>query len=192
MGGRRLTGARAYALNPPLSTSRLSLEPLVAAHADALFPVLAHPDTQRWIPAPKARTAEALRARWHDLEGRRSPDGAEAQLAWAVRRRDDGVYVGKLDANVAVAAGAGEVATNVGYVFSPAFWGRGYATEAVGALVDHLLAAGVTELRASVTVGNDASCRVLERLGFTRVGVVVGGEVLRGVPHDEVTFVRRA
>ena len=182
-----MTGARAHALNARLTTPRLTLEPLVAAHADALFPVLMDPETQRWIAPLKARTLEALRARWGDLESRRSPDGTEAQLAWAVRRSADGAYIGKLDAVVDDAG----VATNLGYVFSPRCWGQGYATEAVGALVAHLLRAGVTELHARVTDGNDASCRVLEKLHFARAGVIVGGDVIQGVPHDDLLFVRR-
>lgn len=177
----------ALALNGPLTTARLSIVPLVAAHADALFPILTDPGTQRWISPPKARTVEALRGRWGALEGRCSPDGAEAWLAWAVRRDEDGAWLGKLDANV-----VGTVATNLGYVFAPSSWGHGYATEAVGAVVEHFLRAGVTELRATVTVGNEASCRVLERLRFERAGVLVGNDVIRGVPHDDVLFVRRA
>ncbi|MDP2309221.1 MAG: GNAT family N-acetyltransferase [Pseudomonadota bacterium] len=174
--------------NAHLVTPRLSLEPLVAAHADALFEVLADPATRRWIPPSKARTVDDLRERWRALETRCSPDGAEARLGWAVRRIDDGAYIGKLDANVDAAG----VATNVGYLFAPAVWGRGYATEAVGALVRHLLDAGVTQLRALVTAGNEPSCRVLERLGFERAGVLVGNEVLAGVAHDDVLFVLTA
>lgn len=173
----------------PLSTPRLSLEPLGADHADALFPVLSDPRTQVWIPPLRARSVDELRARWAALEAAASADPAKptlpARLGWAARRRADGALVGKLDAVV-----EGGVATNVGYVFAPEAWGQGYATEAVGAVVAHLLGAGVRELRATVTVGNDASCRVLERLGFTRRARLVGSETLRGDPHDDWLYVR--
>ncbi|MDP2316749.1 MAG: GNAT family protein [Pseudomonadota bacterium] len=181
-----MTPGLAAALNAPLSTARLTLAPLLGAHAAALFPILADPGTQRWISAPKAKSEESMRQRWAGLEGRCSPDGVEAWVAWAVQRRDDGAWLGKIDANVDGAL----VVTNLGYVFSPAHWGHGYATEAVGAVVDHLIRVGVTELRATVTVGNEASCHVLERLGFERRGVLVGNDVIRGIPHDDHLYVR--
>src|SRR5262245_851606 len=55
----------------------------------------------------------------------------------------------------------GAVATNVGYLFFP-LWNRGYATEALGAVVKHFEQHAITEMRALVTCGNSASERVLE------------------------------
>ena len=55
----------------------------------------------------------------------------------------------------------------VGYALLPAAWGQGFATEAVqGALVfavEHRVAGSVV---AFVTVGNDSSFRVMQRIGF--------------------------
>jgi RimJ/RimL family protein N-acetyltransferase len=59
----------------------------------------------------------------------------------------------------------------VGYFIDPAFWGQGFATEALGALstygFDRL---GFTEIRAEIDPDNAASLRVLEKLGFRRTG----------------------
>jgi [ribosomal protein S5]-alanine N-acetyltransferase len=49
--------------------------------------------------------------------------------------------------------------------------GRGVATRAVRAAVDHALANGIHRVEAHVRVGNTASERVLERVGFEREGV---------------------
>jgi ribosomal-protein-alanine N-acetyltransferase len=177
---------RSSALNAALHTPRLVLEPLLGAHAAALFPILWDPGTQRWIAEPRATSVADLAARWTRNETRTSPDGATAWLGWAVRHAEDGVYIGKLDAEVDA-----HLAPNIGYVFSPAYWGRGYAIEAVSAIITHLIAHGVTELHATVTVGNDASCRVLERCGFERRGVLAANDVIRGVAHDDWLYVRR-
>jgi RimJ/RimL family protein N-acetyltransferase len=60
----------------------------------------------------------------------------------------------------------------VAYWLGVAYWGRGYATEAARALVDHAFDdLGHDALVASVRVSNPASRRVLEKCGFQWTGV---------------------
>jgi RimJ/RimL family protein N-acetyltransferase len=57
----------------------------------------------------------------------------------------------------------------VGYWLSPRAWGRGYATEALRGLVDHVWReTDLQRLEAQVLEWNPASCRVLEKAGFSR------------------------
>lgn len=59
----------------------------------------------------------------------------------------------------------------IGYVFHPAFGGRGYATEAAGALVAHgFREMGIRRIVAECNTENVASWRLLERLGMRREG----------------------
>jgi RimJ/RimL family protein N-acetyltransferase len=62
-------------------------------------------------------------------------------------------------------------AVEVGYWLFREARGRGVATRSVGALVDHGFDNGLCRVEAHVRVGNRASERVLERLGFEREGV---------------------
>ena len=179
---------RAEALNAPLVTPRLALEPMAPAHAEGFFAALQHPDVYRYIASTPPETVAALAARWERLASRLAPDGSAAWLNWAVRRTRDGALVGRIDAEVDDRA----VATNVGYVFLPAHWGNGYASEAVSAAVAHLIACGVTRLLATVTVGNAASCRVLEKSGFACTRVLPGNDTIRGVLCDDIEYVREA
>lgn len=56
---------------------------------------------------------------------------------------------------------------DLGYYLGSAYWGRGYATEVARALVAFAFGAlGVHRVEAEVVPGNDASARVLERVGF--------------------------
>ena len=60
----------------------------------------------------------------------------------------------------------------IGYWIGASYWGQGYATEAVRALVDHALENGDhTALQAGARVSNPASRRVLEKCGFQWTGV---------------------
>jgi RimJ/RimL family protein N-acetyltransferase len=59
----------------------------------------------------------------------------------------------------------------VGYWLAAAARGRGVATVSLTAVVAAALHAGFERLVADVLVGNDASCRVLERVGFVHEGI---------------------
>ena len=173
-----VTPRRAQKLMAPITTDRLVLEPLLASHAEFLFPILHDPRTQGWIPAPKAATVADLRDRWKAGETRCEAEGLEARLAWAIRLKQDGAYVGKVDANVSDI----KWATNVGYILTPEHWSNGYATEALTAVVEHLFGLGIRGAHAYVMPGNTASVRVLERAGFEAAGMLL----------DDLKFTRKA
>ena len=60
------------------------------------------------------------------------------------------------------------VEAEVGYVLAAKFWGLGYATEALSAIVEVAHELGVRRLHAGVHPCNTASARVLEKCGFDR------------------------
>ena len=49
--------------------------------------------------------------------------------------------------------------------------GRGVATRTVRALAEHAFANGIVRVEAHVRIGNSASERVVERVGFEREGI---------------------
>jgi RimJ/RimL family protein N-acetyltransferase len=59
----------------------------------------------------------------------------------------------------------------IGYWLFVAARGRGVATRSVQQMTKHALANGIWRVEAHVRIGNAASERVLERLGFQREGV---------------------
>jgi RimJ/RimL family protein N-acetyltransferase len=61
---------------------------------------------------------------------------------------------------------------DLGYWLGVPFWGHGYATEAVRAVIDHAFAdLDFDALGAGTRVTNPASRRVLEKCGFQWIGV---------------------
>ena len=61
------------------------------------------------------------------------------------------------------------------YSLAPGSWGRGYATEAARAVVEHALGPlGLLEVLAEVDEGNAASVAVVKRLSMTPYAVVPG------------------
>ena len=63
-------------------------------------------------------------------------------------------------------------AVEMGYWIARGHWGRGFATEACGALIDIARTLGLATLEGSHFTDNPASARVLEKLGFEAIGIV--------------------
>ena len=75
---------------------------------------------------------------------------------------------------------------DIGYAFAPHAQGKGYATEAVGALVDEAFALrDAQRVFATIFVGNTASRRVLDKVGFQFEGTVRRAALKYGQWRDE-------
>ena len=55
----------------------------------------------------------------------------------------------------------------IGYVLAYDYWNKGYATEALKAVIDELFRYGFTTIKADCHVDNPASARVMEKCGMT-------------------------
>ena len=160
-----------------LSTARLDLRPMAPADTDAVFAMRSDPDVQRYGSHPP----------WTDrqtavdyIERNMQAMAAGTHAQFAIVRREDAAVIG-----TCTLFGLDEQCrrAEVGYVLLPSAWGRGYANEAVTALLDwgfeHL---SLNRVDADIDPRNAASARALDRLGFTREGHlrerwIVGGEV---------------
>ena len=97
--------------------------------------------------------------------------------------RLDGLVIGRVEATLH--DGIAEIA----YLLGPAWWGHGYATEAVRRLLAELESLGLSEAWAVVDPANDRSAALLCRLGFVETEPTV--RLVTMDPGDRA-FVRRA
>ena len=166
-----------------LNTSRLTLEPQVAAHADEMFFVLSDPAIYEYESVPP-ESVDWLRARFLRLEARASSDGRETWLNWVVRLHI-GEAVGYVQATI-----CGERAA-IAYIFASPHWGQGLAHEAVCAMIDELRDRyGIKLLSATLKRNNERSTRLLNRLGFSLACEETHRE--REIDADEILMVRDA
>lgn len=79
----------------------------------------------------------------------------------------------------------------LGYTIARSFWNRGLATEAVAGLTAFAFGQyGVHRITASVDPRNIASCRVLEKAGFTREAHFRQSEWFKGEWADDAVYAR--
>jgi RimJ/RimL family protein N-acetyltransferase len=154
---------------PVVATGRLLLRPLDARDLGALAAIYGDAAVTRYLQAGPydavsgRRVARALLRR-----ARRRPAGGTGTLGVVERR--SGRLVGTCGLQPLAAAGRIELS----YVLGRPWWGRGYATEAAGALMRHGFdALDLDELVAVVHPDNAASRRVVEKLGFGYEGLLV-------------------
>lgn len=151
-----------------LRTERLSLRRVRAEDAPAMHAILSDPVAMRyWSSPPHTDLAESqawIAGTIAAIEAGRSDD-------FLVER--DGAVIGKTglwDGN------------ELGFLFAPSVWGKGYAREAVMAVIARgFTTGGHDEIRAEANPRNEACLRLLSRLGFRETGRArrtwcVGGE----------------
>lgn len=167
----------------PLRTERLTIRmmrqpDLGPVHAYRADPTIAH--FQDWeMPYTKAAAQRSI-DRQAELDG--PTDGHWVGLA--VELTATGEVVG----DVAVELRGGGMFATLGYTFAGAHHGKGYATEAAGAVVDALCAAGVHRFVATLDPENVPSMRVLEALGFTFESLAREAELIRGEWVDDLRY----
>ncbi len=115
-----------------VETGRLTLEPQTEAHAEAMFVVLSDPAIYEHENEPPA-SLEWLRTRFAKLESRTSADGGDQWLNWVIRLPTDDL-IGYVQATVHPDGRAA-----IAYELASAYWGRGLAHEAVGAMMNELV-----------------------------------------------------
>jgi RimJ/RimL family protein N-acetyltransferase len=148
-----------------IDTPRLLLRRPRASDAEAIFARYARdPGVTRFLSWPTHRSVDDTRAFLAACE-------AEWQH-WSV-----GAYLIESRAGGALLGGTGlhfesPARASSGYVLARDAWGAGYATEALGALVEIAPRIGALRLQALCHPDHTASQRVLEKCGFAREGVL--------------------
>jgi [ribosomal protein S5]-alanine N-acetyltransferase len=158
----------------------LTLEPQLAAHAAEMFVVLSDPAIYAYENEPPS-SIDTLTQRFARLEARHSPNGEETWLNWVVRLRPSDGQASPLMGYVqATLNPSGDC--NIAYEFHSAYWGHGYATRAVQAMMDECARQhGARRFDAVLKQENLRSFHLLRRLGFTEASP----EALAAADHVE-------
>ena len=144
-----------------LATARLLLRQPQPHDADAIFERYASdPEVTGFLGWPRHRSIQDTEAflQFSAREWERWPAGPYLIVSRADGRLLGGTGLGFETAHEAV----------TGYVLARDAWGKGYATEALGAMIEVAARIGVTRLTALCHPDHRLSQRVLEKCGFVR------------------------
>ena len=168
----------------PIVTERLVLRRSRLDDAEAISAYRSDPDVHRhqgW----ERTDPESIRAEIEEMAAR-APGDPEGWVQFSVEDRATGELVG--DVGLAPADGEPGV-IKAGYTIAPAHQRKGYATEAVAALLDYAFGRLEADVvRAYADADNVASIRVAEKVGMLLVERFSGreddGSIWHGVRYE--------
>jgi RimJ/RimL family protein N-acetyltransferase len=165
----------------PINTSRLFIKSLERSDAAGLFAYRSDERVARYQTFRPTAPEDAAAF----IDGNSGPFGIEG--TW----HQLGIHLGgQLIGDIGIHfLGPGNLQCEIGYTVSPACQGKGYAKEAVRAVLGFLFdGLGKHRVVASVDLRNAASVALLERLGFRKEGHFVKSVLVDGAWEDAVQY----
>ncbi len=169
----------------PIETERLTLRPFSADDLEGLYAYQSLPEVARflyWEPRTLEESRTFLRQKMMASTIEKEGDWLVLAVVW----RQTGNLMGEVNLQW---RSREHRQGEIGYIFNPAFHGKGFATEAA----EVVLRLGFEGLDLHRVVGrldgrNTASARVLERLGMRREAHLKQNEMVKGEWTDEVIY----
>lgn len=168
-----------------LRTERLLLRPFEAGDLAALHAMRACEDSVRWLyedPPTLEQDRARLERRMRNVRFALTGDA----LGFAA------VAGGEIVADVSLfLRSAEDHQGEIGFITHPAHQGRGFATEAAGALLELAFDTfGLHRVSGRLEARNVASARVLEKLGMRREAHLVENELVKGEWQSELVYAK--
>jgi RimJ/RimL family protein N-acetyltransferase len=150
-----------------LDTDRLTLREFTLADAPFILRLLNEPSFLANIGDKGVRTDEE--ARRYLVDGPLASYAAHGFGLWGVLLAATGELIGMCG----LLQRPTLEAPDLGYAFLPEHWGAGYAVEAADGVLNHARdVLGLATVLAITSLDNEASIRVLRRVGYHEVGEV--------------------
>lgn len=169
----------------PLRTERLIMRPFERGDVEAVFDYRKRDDVARYLfdqALSKDECALAIQQRIAQTKIQEEGD----RVVVAVALAETGLLIGEMSLILRSASGRqGEI----GWIFSPDYQGRGFATEAASCILD--LAFGRADMHrviARCDARNTGSYRLMERLGMRREAHFKEHAIFKGQWDEEFVY----
>lgn len=169
----------------PILTKRLKLRPLMMSDLDDIYEYHRQPEVVRymyWEPKTRPETRAKLEQNMTQMQF----TGEGSSLVLAVELPDIEKVIGEM---TLFWRSEKHQQGEIGFVFNPAYHGRGYATEAAAAILslgfDYL---DLHRIYGRCDARNVSSYRLMERLGMRREAHFIHNEIFKGEWGDEMIY----
>ncbi|MDB5539365.1 MAG: acetyltransferase [Devosia sp.] len=174
-----------YAPQFPIETERLRLRPFTRGDVDAVFTYRQRTDVTQYLsdgPMSHQSVTEVVQLR----VGQQAFLAEGDKIFLAAELRSPQRVIGEVSL---ILRDAPSRQAEIGYVFHPDFHGRGYATEAARVLLQMgFEGAGMHRIYARCAAANEASWKVMERLGMRREAHFREHSFVKGAWDEEFVY----
>ena len=153
-------------MNIYLETERLILREIVPEDVEAFFAMDSNPEVVKYVGIQPltdiSQSAEMIKS----IRNQYTENGIGR---WAVIRKEDGKLVGWSGLKLIKEINNHQNIHDLGYRFTPEYWGKGYATEGAKAVLDYgFNQISLPEIVSFTVPMNLRSIRVMEKIGMVR------------------------
>ncbi|CAD7798277.1 Spermidine N(1)-acetyltransferase [Chryseobacterium aquaeductus] len=147
-----------------IETERLVLREIIPEDAEAFFAMDSNPEVVKYVGIqPLTDISQSIET----IENIRKQYEENGIGRWAVIRKEDGKLVGWSGLKLIKEINNHQNIHDLGYRFTPEYWGKGYATETSIAVLNYAInSINLNEIYAYADVENAASNHILRKLGF--------------------------
>ncbi len=169
-------------LSPKIETERLILRRYKESDIDLQYEILTDSRLSKFITFPsltKEEELECIRDWIKNVE--------DSQYEkWVITLKENNAPIGNISVN---GIDRKNNYCNVGYVIAYDYWGKGYASEALKAVSDHLLnESGYYLVECSCNELNRQSSRVMEKAGFKKDGYIANRRLNKDGTYTGVEY----
>jgi RimJ/RimL family protein N-acetyltransferase len=169
----------------PIVLPRLTLRAYRLDDLGPLTDMNARPEVARYLYTD-VLSAEESRTLLERKMSETTFGAQDEKLSLAVARTEDDAFVGGVILRMVDEANRG---AELGFIFHPDFHGHGYAGEAARALLDLAFGPlGLHRVIGQCDARNEASARLMKRLGMRQEAHFISNEFVKGEWCDELDF----
>lgn len=156
-----------------IETERLILRSSMMEEQKRLWEILMIPEVNKWyLTSGKKHASDKEYWTWENQEKFYKSKVDKSQkpdvFCWSIFLKETKEVIGQVSAQE---KGEDITIRDVGWFIDPKYQGKGYATEAAKAMIDYIFnEVEINEISSGAVKDNTASCRIFEKLGFTKIG----------------------
>jgi [ribosomal protein S5]-alanine N-acetyltransferase len=167
---------------PTLETDRLILREITKEDTDAIFSSFSNDEVTRYYGQDTMKSIEEAE-KFIDIFATNYIE--KRGVRWGIERKGDQEIIGTIGFHAWLPK---HKRAEIGYEIHPDYWRKGYTREALIKIISYgLREMDLTRIGAVVFTENEASNRLLTKMGFQKEGTLKDYMYQNGKPHD--TFI---